>query len=83
MKGKSLRMSLGKDKLVSLNGIKKASLICEQGKLWITGTREGDIVVKSGEKSKPAPPAQPGYSGRRGIYVLYGNKLTEQIQTCS
>jgi hypothetical protein len=49
MKGKSLRMSLGKNKLVSLNGIKKASLICEKGKLWITGTKEGDIVVKSGE----------------------------------
>ncbi len=50
MKEKSFRMSLGKDKLVSLNGIKKACLVCEKGKLWITGTKEGDIVVKSGEK---------------------------------
>jgi site-specific DNA-cytosine methylase len=49
VKEKNLKMSLGKNKLFSLNGVKKALLTCEQGRLWITGTKDGDIIVKSGE----------------------------------
>jgi hypothetical protein len=49
VRGKSLKMSLGKNKLFSLNGVRKAVLTCEHGKLWITGTGEGDLIVKGGE----------------------------------
>jgi mannose-6-phosphate isomerase-like protein (cupin superfamily) len=50
MSGKSIRLSLGKDKLFSLRGVKKAKLHCESGKLWVTGSGEGDLVVGSGQK---------------------------------
>lgn len=49
MKTKNLHFSLEKNKVVSFNGVKNASLICEQGDLWITGTGEGDIVIRKGE----------------------------------
>ncbi|GAB1536043.1 hypothetical protein ADMFC3_16740 [Geovibrio sp. ADMFC3] len=55
MSVKSFRMTLGKDKMMSVNGIKSADLSCEKGKLWITGTREGDIMLTGGQKISLRP----------------------------
>ncbi|WP_164885231.1 DUF2917 domain-containing protein [Geovibrio thiophilus] len=52
---KSFKMTLGKDKMMSVNGAKSASLSCEKGKLWITGTREGDLMVDCGQKIRLRP----------------------------
>ena len=49
MRTQNLHLSLEKNKVVAFEGVKNAKLTCEQGNLWITGTAEGDIVVKKGE----------------------------------
>ncbi len=55
MSVKSFKMTLGKNKMMSVNGAKSANLSCEKGKLWITGTRQGDVMVACGQKISLRP----------------------------
>jgi hypothetical protein len=49
MRTQNLHLLLEKNKVVSFEGVKNAELTCEKGNLWVTGTAEGDILVKKGE----------------------------------
>ncbi|WP_022851285.1 DUF2917 domain-containing protein [Limisalsivibrio acetivorans] len=51
MAKKSLKLTLDKSNIMSMNGLRTADIECCSGALWVTGG-EGDMILSAGERKR-------------------------------